>query len=200
MEHYIKNLLKYIKSDNGFYIEAGANDGITQSYTYELEKLGWTGILIEPSVRSFTECVRNRSNKNNFYCGALVALEDVKSVNGDFDGSLMSSVNGVRLNKSELVDVPSRTLNSVLKEFGIRSFDLLSLDAEGYEFAILKGFNIDLYTPKYIIIELSKEVREDIMLFMILHDYKVLANLTNWNYKENRNWDGVGNDYLFIKN
>ena len=34
---------------NGFYIEAGANNGVAQSNTLELEKRGWSGLLIEPN-------------------------------------------------------------------------------------------------------------------------------------------------------
>jgi len=66
MEHYVKNMLKYIDYPNGFFIEAGANDGIAQSYTYELEKNGWRGILIEPSSEAFENCMLNRSNENSF--------------------------------------------------------------------------------------------------------------------------------------
>jgi hypothetical protein len=45
-----KDLIKYIKYKNGFYIELGANDGISQSNTLFLEKYkNWSGILIEPN-------------------------------------------------------------------------------------------------------------------------------------------------------
>ncbi len=37
---------------NGYYIDIGANDGITYSNTYILEKYyNWTGLLIEPSIK-----------------------------------------------------------------------------------------------------------------------------------------------------
>lgn len=47
-------ILKYINYDGGFYVELGANDGITQSNTkhFEIYK-NWTGILIEPNERQF---------------------------------------------------------------------------------------------------------------------------------------------------
>ena len=39
---------------NGFFIEAGAHDGVDISNTLYLEKqLGWTGILVEPNPDTF---------------------------------------------------------------------------------------------------------------------------------------------------
>ena len=34
---------------NGFFIEIGACDGVKLSNTYMLEKVGWNGIICEPS-------------------------------------------------------------------------------------------------------------------------------------------------------
>ena len=34
---------------NGFFFEAGANDGVEESNTYFLELNGWQGILVEPN-------------------------------------------------------------------------------------------------------------------------------------------------------
>src|SRR5262249_16869020 len=34
---------------NGYFVEAGAHDGVGDSQTYALEQLGWTGICVEPS-------------------------------------------------------------------------------------------------------------------------------------------------------
>ena len=55
-------MLNYLNFDNGFYIECGANDGITQSNTYKLEKdKNWKGLLIEPSLFAYQKCVNNRN-------------------------------------------------------------------------------------------------------------------------------------------
>jgi hypothetical protein len=72
MEWFISNMLKYVTETTGIYVEVGANDGVTQSYTYELEKLGWHGILIEPSKVAFDMCAKDRPNNKLFNC-ALVA-------------------------------------------------------------------------------------------------------------------------------
>ena len=60
----LENALKeFLNFRNGFFIEVGAHDGIFQSNTLSLEKdLGWTGILIEPSISAYLDCVKNRPN------------------------------------------------------------------------------------------------------------------------------------------
>lgn len=199
MEWFINNMLKYVTETTGIYVEVGANDGITQSYTYELEKLGWHGILIEPSKVAFDMCARDRPNNKLFNC-ALVASEDKKEISGDFYGSFLASVGGERLNardnvKGEIYSVPSRTLNSILEELKIENINLFSLDVEGYELEVLKGFDINKYKPKYVIIEVYDKIKDDI--FNLMSDYVILDNLTGFNHKEFPSWDGTCNDYLF---
>jgi hypothetical protein len=42
------------KKRGGFFIEAGAHNGVEASNTLYLEKkLGWTGILVEPNPQTF---------------------------------------------------------------------------------------------------------------------------------------------------
>lgn len=200
MEYYIENLLKHINYPTGFYIECGANDGITQSYTYELEKMEWNGILVEPSLKAFNDCIKNRSKNNFFYNCALVSSEEIKEIVGDFDGSLMSSIYGKRKNRIANIMIKCRTLNSILEELNIKKIDLFSLDVEGYELEVLKGFNINKYKPKYILIEIYDDIKNDIFNLMQSNDYVVLDNLTGYNKKDFPVWDGTHNDYLFINN
>ena len=55
-------IFEYLDYRDGFYIECGANDGITQSNTYKLETdKNWKGILIEPSEIKINQCKNNRS-------------------------------------------------------------------------------------------------------------------------------------------
>jgi len=195
MEHYVEEFLKYIDSQTGFYIEVGANDGISQSYTHELEKIGWRGLLIEPSRVAFKNCIINRSNENEFYNCALVAHDGITAIKGDFDGHPMSSIGGKRLGRERQVIVPARTLNSILEELEIDKIDLLSLDVEGYEAEALKGFDLKKYKPKLIVIEINFTVADKIE--ELLRDYKIVTNLTGYNKEQYPQWDGTHNDYLY---
>jgi hypothetical protein len=71
-----KQLEKYVDYDNGFYVELGANDGVTYSNSLYFEtKRNWKGILVEPTPHNFLACKQNRSKKNHIYCNACVSFD-----------------------------------------------------------------------------------------------------------------------------
>lgn len=166
-----RELERYLSHLNGFFIEAGANDGFTQSNTYYFEKvLHWKGILIEPVPELYRECVKERPNSIIFNC-ALVPFDYDRPQVTMLYSNLMSLVKGAR--KSAMADlehvvsgvqvqkdaeiyelnVPARTLTSILDEVGVKEIDLLSLDVEGYELSVLQGLDFEKYRPQYMLIE-----------------------------------------------
>jgi len=185
---------------NGIFIELGAHDGLTQSNTAYFEyKNKWEGILIEPSVTQYELCKINRKNSIvlNYACVSNDYNEDY--VYGDFNGSLMSSVNGQRNNAENLTKVKAITLEKILDEnLNGRTINFLSLDTEGYELPILKGLNLEKYRPKYILIEVYRIDFENIKNFMESQNYNLICNFSNYNKKDNPGWDGSHNDFLFL--
>ena len=184
---------------NGFFIELGANDGITFSNTafFEFHR-GWKGVLIEPSVISYNECVKNRPNSQ---CFNLVCVSDDykdKTIKGDFNGGMMCSVDGKRNNATVLVECKVSTLEKILDSVGTTTIDFLSLDTEGYEYNILCGLNLNKYRPKYMLIEVYVYDYEKILSFLKDNNYSLVDNITNYNKQDNPGWDGTHNDYLFI--
>jgi len=134
-----EKLFKILDFENGFYIECGANDGYSQSNTILLEKnKNWSGLLIEPSESAFALCKINRSDKNIFENCVLSSFDNEgKEVFGDFDGNLMSSVNGKRLNRTPVYSNKNETLTNLLKKHKIVQVDFFSLDVEGHELEVL---------------------------------------------------------------
>ena len=67
-------LKKYLNYENGFFIEIGANDGVSQSNTlyYEINK-GWKGVLVEPNFNNYLFLKYLRSSKNFFYNNVCVS-------------------------------------------------------------------------------------------------------------------------------
>src|SRR6056300_1481023 len=64
-----EQLEQYVNYDNGFYVELGANDGVSQSNSLYFEtKRNWRGVLIEPSPHNFLLCKEQRSTENNIFC------------------------------------------------------------------------------------------------------------------------------------
>ena len=60
-----KKLLDYIDYDCGYFIEIGANDGISQSNTFFFErKKKWSGVLIESNKKKFLESMSKMSQSS----------------------------------------------------------------------------------------------------------------------------------------
>ncbi|MEI6828859.1 MAG: FkbM family methyltransferase [Synechococcaceae cyanobacterium ELA445] len=173
-----KRLVQIIQPvrQGGYYVELGANDGLRQSNTYLLQHhFGWCGLLIEPSPLRFLECVQNRSFGSipAFRCAACVDSAYTDTFVEMEYSDLMSVAHGLDLSRVEvlqqadrglpfLVDAAqrhrfgaeARTLTSLLDEVGApANFDLLSLDVEGNELAVLRGLDLNLYRPRWILAE-----------------------------------------------
>lgn len=197
---YLDNKLDQLfNKRDGFFIELGANDGLFQSNTAFLEfNRGWKGILIEPSLQKYNECVINRPNSHCYY-GACVSNDYIyNTIKGNFNGSPMASIDGKRENSNNLIEVPAFTLENILNNYNINHIDFLSLDTEGYELYILKGLNLNKYRPKYMLIEIYNTDYNDIINYLKDNGYILYCNLTNYNHSDNPGWDGTHNDYLFI--
>ena len=199
-DHKLDMLFK--NKENGFFIELGANDGIEQSNTAFFEfSRGWKGILIEPSVSKFEKCVRNRPNSSCFNCACVSNTFAESTVSGDFNGGLMASIGGVRLNNGHAcVSVPAKTLASIIDSIQppIAKIDLLSLDTEGYELNILQGLDLTRHRPMYMLIEIYTRDYDVIVDFLKRHNYELHSNFSNYNKKAMPFWDGTHNDYLFV--
>lgn len=73
--------------ENGFFIELGANDGLTQSNTALLEFYrGWKGVLVEPSLNAYTECCKNRPASTCFNLACVSNTFEESEIQGDFNG------------------------------------------------------------------------------------------------------------------
>jgi FkbM family methyltransferase len=167
-----RKLERHLPSRPGFFVEAGGYDGYTQSNTYFLERFrGWRGVLVEPVPELYRECVIERPRSRVFNC-ALVADDDAAETVRVRYGGLMSLVSGsgglpaaeeehaqsgmqFGWDESYMVDVPARTLSSVLDEAGAPpEIDFLSLDVEGYEASVLRGLDQERYSPELVLVEM----------------------------------------------
>ena len=193
-------LKKYLNFSDGFFIELGAHDGITQSNTFYYEKkYNWKGILIEPVPKLFNYCKKYRSEKNLYFCSACVSFGFNKDKVKLIYSNLMTTAVDLTSDdyrKKHLADpelnffeknnyfyANARTLSSILKESKAPNIiDFFSLDVEGAEFDVLYGIDFSIYNFKYIIIETDNFERLD-------------KFMTNKNYKYINKYNS--NDYLY---
>lgn len=192
-----RQLEKFVDYDNGYFVELGANDGITQSNSLYFEKRrGWRGVLVEPAPQNYAKCVRNRSTRSSVFCAACVSFDYTKEFVRIAYANLMSAPIGLQsdiedprahaqsgetfLKGREIVhefDAPARTLNSLLLEAKSPSpIDFLSLDVEGAELEVLQGVDHQAFRFKYMLVECRNLPR--LSSYLESHGYRFLKRLS----------------------
>ena len=195
-----KKLIKYLDFNCGYFIEIGANNGITQSNTYYFEKVKkLRGVLIEPSPNNYLLCKKNRSKANKYYCNACVsfnfkeefvkiAYSDLVStpINLESDESNPFSRAKQGLTSFMEDEIPiygaiPKTMNEILIDSSSpRDIDFFSLDVEGAEIEVLKGIDYNKYKFRYILVESSTPNKiED---FLAKHNYRLIEKLSYHDY------------------
>lgn len=156
---------RYFKEKtDGFFIEAGANDGLFLTSCKTFEEIGWHGMNFEPSKKLFAKLVSNRPKSINLD----IALSDKKSKvifeDIDFDNGGFSRISHESRNKkfdeqfklvpNDRYEITTEEYESVLKRHGISSVDLMVLDVEGHELEVIDGMGTDRsIKPKVFCIE-----------------------------------------------
>jgi hypothetical protein len=84
----------------------------------------------------------------------------------------------------------------ILDELSIVNIDFFSLDVEGHEYDVLTGINFDKTIIKYICIEIRTYDEKKIFSYLFSKGFKLVDRLTNYNKKDNPDWD-YHNDFLF---
>jgi FkbM family methyltransferase len=173
----------------GFFCEFGAADGVTLSNTIFLEKLGWDGILAEPSIQWHELLSANRHCKISYECVYPVSGKEV--VFNEVDEGMFSSL--LEFSESDMhahrringleYPVESISLEDLLRKYSAPSHvDFLSIDTEGSEFAILEAFDFTSFTFGAIFVEHNfTENREEIYNVLTANGYiRIFSKFSRW--------------------
>jgi FkbM family methyltransferase len=196
---YHDNLLKYVNIKNGFFVELGGYDGFFHSPTYYLEKFkNWKGVLIEPHPKYYKRCVKNRSKSTvfNYACnndiknGSLIlnSLNHSSYLEGTVqnDGFLQEALDGIYQKHSHYkVKVSNLTsiLDSYFEAHTKVTIDLLVIDVEGTELAVLQGLDFSIYKPVAILCECKNLVEKNIIEEYLLNfNYKLIDKISYQDY------------------
>lgn len=150
---------------NGVFIEIGAYDGVSLSNSLFFEQIGWSGLLVEAHPGLAAKCRSARPAAAVVHAalgatdGGSVTFSMVKGEQGLDTLSFVSTTDRQlrriesRHGSIERVDVPARTLQSVVREVNLVEVDWMSIDVEGAELDVLKGANLDEFRPRLILVE-----------------------------------------------
>lgn len=190
-------VLKFLNNKkNGYFVDIGANDGITLSNTYLLEKnFDWTGICSEPNPQIFNQLLKNRPN-SHCNSNAVYSESNQKLLFSITRDSLFSGITEFitlykeKLVNSSTVSVETISLADLLKKFNApQSIDYLSIDTEGSEFEILKNFPFQEYHFKIIHIEHNfLEPNKSLIQQLLINN--------NYYFLEDNKWDAT---YVYIE-
>lgn len=149
--------------DVGFFVEVGAHDGRSSTNTGFLADVGWKGIYIEPVKSVMNRCKENHKDNNVIF--EQVAIGRSETTLEIYTEDTLSTLDqevceahkvmypSYSYLEKELVSV--KPLTSIFKKYNVmRNFELLVVDVEGYETEVFDSFDLEVYRPKMIIVEL----------------------------------------------
>jgi FkbM family methyltransferase len=180
-----------------FFIQIGANDGLANDPLNKfVMRFNWNGILLEPLPEVFEALKSTYASKPH--------LQLLNAALGEKDGS--QTIYTVRMDegtfkkahqfssfKKEAVlsktswipdvaqrieerAVPCVTFDTLLRHAGQNEIDLLQIDAEGYDYTILKMIDFSRLKPAIINYEcgqMNKAQREEIASLLISQGYRM---------------------------
>lgn len=165
--------------DDVFFVEVGANDGVTSDPVYEfVRRHDWSGLVVEPVPDAFAALQENYAWSARVRC-VQAAVTDTEGTVTMYRGrnsrltSLRPERNALRStgHGSEAITVPAITGTTLLQTYAAPRVDLIQIDTEGYDFAVLNCFDLERLRPLAINMEFyCLPLSERLAAFRLLRD------------------------------
>lgn len=179
---------------SGFYIDIGAHHPKRFSNTFLFYNLGWQGINIDAMPGSMNIFNKIRKRDINLEIGVSEQKEKSKyyifndlAINSfSKDLSDLRDKSPADYNIKEIKMINTMPLYEILDKYlpAGQSIDFMSVDAEGYDFQVLKSNNWMKYRPKYVLVEIlefdfNKFSKNEVNCFMSDNGYVFYAKSLN---------------------
>ncbi|MBX3389345.1 MAG: FkbM family methyltransferase [Phycisphaeraceae bacterium] len=154
----------------GFFIEAGAFNGVDFSVSFAFEQLGWNGLLVEAIPKRAEECRQQRPHSRVVHAaiGAPGGPADISfaTTEDGYGGMLSRRMDTTDTLMPKLpadmpvvnVSVPFTALDALLQDHP-GPIDFVALDLEGGEVDALKGFSLSKFRPRVLLLEDEVEAK-----------------------------------------
>jgi len=166
----------------------------------------WKGILIEPNPHAYRKIIKNRTNAFAANCALVSHDYKDEYIEGFFNadfnkldpagcvtpntptqkeyedmlsGQIKTNFKYDKErfpNDEKMIEVAAKTLDAIFEESGFTKADFFSLDVEGYEENVLRGWTPEKYPIEYLLIEAAgtEKNTQNIKTYMNKHDYNFL--------------------------
>ena len=154
----------------GFFIDIGAHDGVSLSNTKSFEEKGWHGICVEPIPHVYDVCRASRAHVVNAACVGDERTEIELRV--DRSGLFAGAQTDESLAKDkyrewdmgdpefETLMVPAMRAAELITPT-TPPIDFLTVDVEGSEIEVLKGFDLARNRPRVLVLEALTDPERD---------------------------------------
>jgi FkbM family methyltransferase len=141
----------------GYFVEVGANDPVRSSQTWHLEQRGWSGVLIEP-IPELCEKLREKRPRSQVVqaaCGPPEhsGMADLFVSPGLARSTLKKDMAKRAKGEDRVEKVKVVTLDEVLDSAKLPQLDFISIDVEGLQYDVLRGFALSVHQPRLLVVE-----------------------------------------------
>lgn len=182
----------------GHYVDVGCFDPQKWSNTYRFYQMGWTGIAIDPND-AYAELWERYRPKDQFVRKAVSDQPGTSSYlkyPGMPQGNRLQQSTLPSAGEHESEVVPCDSLSGILDKYWMqgRVIDLMSIDCEGHDLAVLESGDFDRFRPRVLIVEDHDHLkRSPIDEFCLALDYKLLAFSAKSKLYGDRRWMSTRN-------
>ena len=186
---------------NGIYIDIGCHLPLINNNTYLLYKRGWTGINIDLDY-SVIDAFNFLRKKDTNLQACVSDINDEKKLYFFHERAAKNTLSRDHADGAKkIINIKTLTLNEIILKTSYydKEIDFLSIDVEGSELDVLRGFDLNKYKPKIIVTEfIPHHVKEyyetsiDQIIKSEIYDYLLKNNykLINW----------IHDDLIFMRN
>jgi FkbM family methyltransferase len=168
---------RHLGHDGVFFVEIGANDGVSSDPIHEhVRAHGWSGICVEPLEGPFAGLVDVYRDQPAVRCVNAALSESTGTATmrvaaNSRLASLLPDRNALtRQADTRDVTVPTTTFDELLAGTD-RAVDLLQIDTEGYDYQVLRMFDLERRHPLVVNMEFyCLPLDERLSTFRMLRD------------------------------